>query len=224
MKEIDEFDTFKKEYAMKRFTTILCALVILIVSVHTINARPPGFGLKGGLNFSNFGGDDAGTWDSRTGFSFGGFLVSSFSDLFSIQPELLYTTKGAKRTSTFGVGDRETSTLRFSYLEIPILGKITIPLRNSNFQPLLYAGPYMAIKLSSKMLIESDNQDTESSYDDARATDFGLVFGGGVGFPVRENIIGLEVRYNLGLTSFDDSDDNFSIKHTVVMVMVSFQI
>ncbi len=209
---------------MKRFTTILCALVILILSAQTINAQPPGFGLKGGLNFSNFGGDDAGTWDSRTGFSFGGFANSSFSEIFYIQPEILYTTKGAATTSAFGAGDRETRTLKFSYLEIPILGKITIPFSDSNFQPMLYAGPYMALKLSSKMEIESENQDTESSYDEARATDFGFVFGGGVGFPVRENIIGLEVRYNMGLTSFDDSDDNLSIKHNVVMVMVSFQI
>jgi len=77
---------------------------------------------------------------------------------------------------------------------------------------MLYAGLYMAIKLSSRMKIESENQNTESSYDEARTTDFGFVFGGDVGFPVRENIIGLEVRYN------------FSTKHNVFMVMVSFQI
>jgi hypothetical protein len=210
---------------MKYFKAQLCAVLILIASASTIYAQPPGFGLKAGINFSNFGGDDAGTWDSRTGFSFGGFLVSSFSDMFYIQPELLFTPKGASTTSTFELGDRVTRTLKFSYLEIPILGKLVIPLRDSNFQPMVYAGPYMAFKVSSKLHIESDNSETEEiSYDDARTTDFGLVFGGGVGFPVRENIIGLEVRYNLGLTSFDDSDDNFSIKHNVVMVMLSFQI
>ncbi len=209
---------------MKRFTTILCAIVILVVSAHVINAQPPGFGLKGGLNFSNFGGDDAGTWDSRSGFSFGGFLNSSFSEMFYIQPELLYTTKGASTTSTFETGDRVTRSLKFSYFEIPILGKLVIPLKNSSFQPMVYAGPYMAFKLSSKLHIEGDDLETESSYDDARTTDFGLVFGGGVGFPVRENILGVEIRYNLGLTSFDDSDDNFNIKHNLFMVILSFQI
>jgi len=209
---------------MKQFIAIMCAMLLLSFGTNTIYAQQPGFGLKGGMNFSNFGGDDAGTWDSRTGFSFGGFANSSFSDLFFVQPELLYTTKGAATTSAFGAGERETRTLKFSYLEIPILGKFVIPFSDSNFLPMLYAGPYMAFKLSSKLHIESDDLDTESSFDDARTTDFGFVFGGGVGVPIRENIIGLEIRYNMGLTSFDKSDNNLSIKHNVVMVMVSFQI
>ncbi len=209
---------------MKKFAAMLCFALVLTLGVNTIYAQPINFGLKGGLNFSNFGGDDAGTWDSRTGFSFGGFLVSSFSDMFFIQPELIFTTKGATTTSTFETGDRETRQLKFSYLEFPILGKLVIPLSGSNLQPLLYAGPYMAFKVSSKLHIEREISDTESSYDDARATDFGLVFGGGVGLPVRANLIALEIRYNMGLTSFDDSDSNLSIKHNVVMVIASFQI
>jgi hypothetical protein len=216
--------TEREESAMKLCATVLCAVLILIACVSTVSAQTTGFGLKAGVNFSNFGGDDAGTWDSRTGYSFGGFVISSFSEMFHIQPEMLYTTKGAKTTSTFGTGDRVTSTLRFGYLEIPILGKVVIPIGNSVLQPALYAGPYMAFKLSSKLHIEGEDLDTESGYDDARSTDFGLVFGGGVGLPVRENIIGVEIRYTMGLTSFDDSDDNFSIKHNVLMVMVSFQI
>jgi hypothetical protein len=209
---------------MKKFAAMLCTALVLTLCANTIYAQPIGFGLKGGLNFSNFGGDDAGTWDSRTGFSFGGFLVSSFSDMLFIQPELLFTTKGATTTSTFGTGDRETRRLKFSYLEFPILGKLVIPFSSSNLQPILYAGPYLAFKVSSRLHIERENMDTESSYGEARTTDFGLVFGGGVGLPVRANLITLEIRYGMGLTSFDDSDDNLSIKHNVVMVMVSFQI
>jgi hypothetical protein len=67
---------------------------------YTEGTREITFGVKAGANFYMIGGSDAeneGLKDSRktkVGFA-GGFLVNiPFADMFSFQPELLYSTEG----------------------------------------------------------------------------------------------------------------------------------
>ncbi len=208
---------------MKQLAAVLYAVLVFAIAADTAFAQPMTFGAKAGLNIANIGGDDAGDFESRTGFSIGGFLAYPLANMFYIQPEVLYTMKGAAQKQTFG-GTTYTGTVKLDYLEIPVLAKLVIPMKNSGLTPMLYAGPALGFKLSSKLHLEGGGLDSEEDYEGIKGTDFGFVIGGGVGIPVGASTFGIEIRYDLGLSSIDDSEDNFNIKNNVLMLMVSFQI
>jgi Outer membrane protein beta-barrel domain len=77
------------------------------------NAQEARFGAKGGVNFSNFGGD-ADDADMKVGFAIGGFAEVKFSDKFAVQPELLFTLLGAKRRDIYA---------NLNYIAIPLMAK-----------------------------------------------------------------------------------------------------
>jgi hypothetical protein len=208
---------------MRKSTIVFYAVLIIAATASTINAQPFDFGIKAGLNVASIGGEDAGDFDSRTGIAIGGFLAYPLSNMFYIQPELLYTMKGATQTQTFG-GVEYTGTLKLNYLEIPVLGKLIIPMKNPTMKPMVYVGPSLAFKISSKLHLKGGDLDDQDDYEGIKSTDLGFVVGGGVGFPVGSNTLGVEIRYDFGLTSIDDSGDDANIKNNVLMLMVSFEI
>ena len=83
--------------------------------------------------------------DSKTSFHIGGVVEIPISDSFSVQPELLYSSQGAKAESSFG-GDVD---FKLSYLNLPIMAKYYVA---ENFS--LEAGPQVGLLLSAK--VESD--------------------------------------------------------------------
>jgi hypothetical protein len=64
-------------------------------TVKTSTARA---GIKGGLNVSNLYVDDVDDENARFGFNVGLYAQLFSSEVFAIQPELLYSTKGTKTT------------------------------------------------------------------------------------------------------------------------------
>jgi hypothetical protein len=49
-----------------------------------------------------------------------------------------------------------------------------------------------------------------------------LAFGGGIGYLVGKNELGVDVRYILGLSTFDDSSDPWDLKNNVFNFNVYF--
>lgn len=198
---------------MKIFFTI--SFLFLLLSI--IAFAQPKIGLKAGLNIANVGGDDADqiiegqTLDSKTGFCAGAFFMYQFSPLFSVQPEVYYTMKGA----TYKEGGAEY-TLTLNYFEVPILLKIVIPVQGSNINPAIFAGPFIAFNSTAKQKIEFNGQTQEEDIEDVKSTEFGAQFGGGISFGVGNNEVGVDIRYILGLTTADDSSDPYDIKNNVL--------
>ena len=169
-------------------------------------------GLKAGLNIANVGGSDADnlvsedesiSLDSKTGFEGGIFFIYQFSNMFAIQPEVYYSMKGA----TYSEGGGEL-TLSLDYIEVPLLFKLLIPIQSSNVRPAVFVGPSVGFNSTANVKIEFDGESDELDLkDETTSTEFSLVFGGGVGFGVGNNEVGVEIRYILGLNSFDDSED-----------------
>jgi Outer membrane protein beta-barrel domain len=151
------------------------------------------FGVKGGANFSNLYTDNVEDNNVLTGFNIGLFAKLPITETFAVQPELLYTTKGAelKYNNTFVNG---TSTFRLNYIELPVL--LVINLTN-NFN--IHAGPYVAYLVDGKAKNDAQGTlfDIESNLknDDYNKFDTGLSVG--VGFDT--NQIGFGARYNYGL-------------------------
>ncbi len=193
---------------------------LLTLFITPLNAQMQ-IGPKAGLNIANIVGDDANFFgldlDSRTGFTGGIFFMYQFSDLFAIQPEVYYTMKGA--TSNIGGID---ITFSIDYIEVPVLLKVIIPVEGSNIRPSIFAGPSLGFNSTAKLKIEADGESAEEDLEDIKSTEFGLVFGGGLGFIIGKNELGFDIRYILGLTTLDDSDFNGDIKNTVIAFNVYF--
>jgi hypothetical protein len=106
----------------KQFLT-LALLAGAITAAHAQTPRVH-FGLKAGVCFAKFGGDDVLDANrSRVGLSGGGLAEVTLAQHWAVQPELLYTAKGSKIL----YGGNVDSYQRLGYLDIPVLVKFKIP-------------------------------------------------------------------------------------------------
>jgi hypothetical protein len=216
---LNYFKSTIREGTMKSFLTIL---LILFAFTSFSNAQTQ-IGPKAGVNIANLGGGDADnligeSLDSKTGFSGGLFFMYQFNNMFAIQPEAFYSMKGA----TYSEGGEEL-TLTLDYIEVPLLIKLLIPVEGSNVRPSIFAGPAVGFNTTSKAKIEVNGQSEEEDLkEDTKSTDFSLAFGGGVGFMVGKNELGVDVRYILGLSTIDDSSDAWDLKNNVINFNVYF--
>jgi hypothetical protein len=199
------------ERKMKKLFTLLFVLIAFVSFSHAQMQIGP----KLGLNISNIHGDDAGSPDSKTGFCGGLFFMYQFSNMFAIQPEAYYTMKGAKEKEDIE-GYTVEATVSLDYIEVPLLLKLIIPIQGSSVHPAVFAGPAVGFNTTHKVKVEVEGQSAEDDIPDVKSTEFSLVFGGGVGFPVGNNELGFDVRYNLGLTTIDDSADEYDVKNNVI--------
>ncbi|MBE9511528.1 MAG: PorT family protein [Bacteroidetes bacterium] len=191
-----------------RAQTLIIALVLCIVSSSEINAE--GFFLKGvkfGFNSSKFTGTDIPGKGiaSIPGLTLGYFINYEVSNRFSLQSELLFTTKGCRINT---VGDIYLHNI-FTYIEIPILAKWTF-ITEKKWRPYLHGGPFLDFKL----LVFNE----EGFPEDFRKIDLGLILGAGIRF----NKISFGVNYNRGFLNFDQSEKNIDLKNQTISVVVGF--
>lgn len=197
---------------MKKLLMVFFFLVF--VSVPSFSQMQ--LGVKAGLNLANLSGDDApDNSETRTGFSGGAFFMYQFSDMFAVQPELLYSMKGATENGNFE-GFSYDAEYKLDYFEIPVLLKFIIPIKGSGVKPSIFAGPSVGFNMSAKVKVESGDESFEEDIEDVKSTDFGLVVGGGLGFPVGNGELGVDIRYILGLSTIDDSAENYDVKNGVI--------
>ena len=143
---------------MKQEKIILIALLLLAFSPAVFAQGITAKGVKGGLNIATLTGDDVEDAKSKIGFAFGGFLTYEVNEMFSLQPELLFTMKGSK----YDEEDTETDedgwqsyykyegSWNLNYLEIPVLAKLKIPMEG-NIKPNVFMGPALGINISATM-------------------------------------------------------------------------
>lgn len=137
------------------------------------------FGIKAGLNSSNFIGEESSK--SVVGFQSGFVGELKFNNKIALQPELLYSVQGAK----LELGEA----VKLHYFEVPIIGKYYI----SNIF-CLEAGPYIGFLLAAKQA----GQDVRDLY---KTTDFGFDFGGSL---TLTDDISVGLRYGLGLVGLKE--------------------
>ena len=171
------------------------------------------FGLKGGVNFANFGGRDFFVdQETRTGFHFGGFVNVSITDKFSLQPEILYSQQGSTFEFEFqtttgpsdpGIGISSEGFNRYEYITIPALALYEISPGLS-----LGGGPQLGINIKAESELTSSVQDIlEESVEDlsdiTETLDLGIAFNAQYDFPFG---ILVQARYVLGLSNIDSTE------------------
>lgn len=174
---------------------------LLFFCFSALQAQEMGFGIKGGLNFANFSGDDVDESDSRTAFHLGLIAEFSLSESFAIQPEILYSAQGAKD---------DGMTWKLDYLTIPVMAKF-YPSEAFSVE----AGPYIGFNVKSD--VEMDELTVDIS-DDTESTDFGLGIGLGYKLPMG---IFFQARYAMGLSDVVADAD---AKNSVFQLSVGYKL
>jgi hypothetical protein len=202
-------------------TIVLAALIMVLAAISPEAAfgQVAGKGLKFGISISNLNGAGAETGlTSQVGFSGGGFLVLNLAGAISVQPEILFTQKGAEFES--GANYYE---YHYSYIEVPILLKLTLANENAAIRPSIYAGPFVSIKASAKRETYLDPDQEESSKENlpsVRSIDAGFVVGAGADLRLGPGHILLDLRY--GISLLNAVTTGAKITHSVIYVFLGY--
>ena len=184
---------------MRNAVAIACFMILAATSVFAQGLEG---GLKGGLLSSTVHADGTSdvTFGWRQAFVAGAFVTWPFLPSLELQPEILYTPKGATLDD-----EGLTSRLLLDYLEVPILVRFTRRLSDAGGL-YLASGPAVALRLRARTRADFGGATEEIDVtDDVESTDVGVVIAGGF---ERGRIV-VDGRYTLGLRDIDKdrSDD-----------------
>ncbi len=187
-------------------TTLSTTIIFLFVSV-SLAGEFSGIGMKLGYNSSTFAGNDipGKGVSSQGGLVIGGFFGYKFNQNFSLQQEILFTTKGAKINT---IGDVYLNNI-FMYFEFPLLAKMTFRPEQM-LRPIVFLGPAFGINI----LAVNDTAVLE----DIRAIDFGIVLGAGI--EIWRFV--MDVRLYEGLFNFDQSAGDIDLKNRTISIVTGY--
>ncbi len=194
------------------------ALVLVFASVSHSQVT---YGVKGGIAYANVTGVDASGTSPIRGFVGGAYLNISIPHIPSIQPELLFCTKGengelgSARIAIFYNPGRITA-MRFSYLEVPVLIKLRFSM--PFLKPDLYFGPAMGILLSATGNYDTTGLPTRKIdiTNGLRSVDWGIAFG----VSVKIFVVRIDGRGTLGLSSLYNNNTGLAVRNEVWSLMM----
>lgn len=186
-------------FTMKKSILLLAVVALFSLDIQAQSVQRSdaagGFGIRGGVNFFNFGGEDASSNDytNRAGFHAGVYTNLFLGSRIALEPGAYFSVKG---TQNDGVGDPRAI---LNYIDVPLLLRLYVTDGLN-----IFGGPQASFLMSSKF--EGDFFGSTFSYDtDAiTKTDLGFVVGLGYNLPKGVNIQG---SYDFGTSPvFKDSD------------------
>src|SRR5688572_3127830 len=178
---------------MKFYLSVIAATILITT---TANAQHVNLGLKAGLNLYNIHNSNGAEYDTKAGFHAGLIGHIHLARQFALQPELLYSAQGAKYT-TAGI----ESKLNLGYINVPIMFQYMF---DNGFR--LQAGPQVGFMINAKSETNDNKTDVKDNF---KTIDFGL--GAGVGYVHTPSGLGVDARYNFGLSSINE---NSTVKST----------
>ncbi|MCK4321302.1 PorT family protein [candidate division WOR-3 bacterium] len=187
------------------------AIVLVLLFSTSVFAQGLTFGVKGGINYNKFFGENSEGSEWKLGFAAGAVAAFDVTDMLIIQPEVLYSMKGS------GIEGVDAS-WDLTYIEIPVLLKYSIPM-DGMIAPNLFIGPSLGILISSEVTLADVTVDAK---DETKSIDFGVVFGAGVDFDLGTGKVTIDGRYTYGFTSIDDTGLDADIKNGGLSVFVGY--
>ena len=167
------------------------------------------YGIKGGYNLATFSGPDSKSSEYKSGFSAGGFLNFGVADIISIQPELLYSQKGASIANFQGTDARFKSTI--GYLDVPIMVRVNT---GDNGQGLFFElGPQGSFVLHNRDFTQTGNTRTQvtdnTSTDDLNKVVLG--YAAGLGYQLTSGLsLGLRYTGDFSQVYKDGASKNYT--------------
>lgn len=180
-----------------------------------------GLGVKGGLSLASYKWTDTSASDTLTRPVFGVFFAFNLNKTFAIQPEIYYLTHGGTSTYVF-----DSTTYKYvdtyNYIHVPVLAKLRF-MPDKKLTPVIFAGPAIDLLLSAhyKYYANGVFEWDKNIKSFLNKTNISVVFGGGLEYKLDKLMLILDVRYDLGLTNIDGSDDpTDALKTRALMFMV----
>jgi hypothetical protein len=165
----------------------------------------PSVGVMAGVNLASISGEDISGIDNRTGFLAGVFLTFHVTNTFAIQPEAIYSQKGASDNSDPDF----KATFKMDYVDFPVLLRFDIPVAGP-IRPFFVAGPAFGVQVKCAIAAEGSGVSAsadcdlvdESSEIQFRKKSFDLsgVAGAGLDFKLGGTTLMVGARYEHGLT------------------------
>lgn len=185
---------------------VVFAILLAITFVTGGYAQSFKFGPKVGLNVSNYTGDNVKS-DALVGFHLGGLLNFGIGNVFSIQPEVLFSTQGAKIKD-----NNDEYEFKTSYVSVPVMLKA-----RTGFGLYLEAGPQVAFKTGEDIGNQTINK---------FADNLDLAVGGGIGYQAGFGL-GIGARYVQGVSkvgTFSTSNLKADVKNSIIQVSLFWAI
>ncbi len=205
---------------MKKFAIL--SLVLFLTAALAPRAEAITFGLKAGLNSSKISlkTTDAGSApnvNSVKGLT-GGIYASLDLGILSIQPEVLYSSRGFQFAFE---GETYTYDYKCDYIEVPILIKFNV-LPAGPIKPFVFGGPSFGYLLKARATDNSVTpSESETITDSFKRTETAVVFGAGMDLGLPGIKASIDARYHLGLSSIQESNIEIeSAKNRGFSVMV----
>lgn len=167
---------------MKKLIFYSLTFVFLFICF-TVNAQDIALGVKGGISIPNLSSGGSGQtplstgYSSRTGPDFSIFGEFKISSLFSIQPQVEYSSQGGKKdglqafptppqvAAEFPSGQAPQylyadykSEAKLNYLMIPVLAKFGWNINKSPWRFYVDAGPFVSFLTSAHQITSGNSQ------------------------------------------------------------------
>ena len=179
-----------------KFLFLLLTAILITGAANAQNINSPkghiNLGIKGGVNFYDIHNNYDLNYDSKIGFNVGLLGHIHVAKHFALQPEIQYSAQGAKYTDGNG-----NNTYRLNYINVPVLLQY---MWDNGFR--LQAGPQAGILVSAKAVNNGITGDIKNSF---KPLDLGVSFGASYIHP--STGIGIDARYNLGLSNINKNGD-----------------
>ena len=186
----------------------LSLVIALVGMVSLVGAQTASLSVKGGLNMSNYYGNDLSDKNLKPGFHIGVGADLEFVPNISLQTGLFYSTKGAKYNYDAKIGGNLELDVTANYLQLPIHIAYKIDITPGT-KLVLHAGPYLAYGIGGKRKITSGweaGNEIKIGPKNANAFDKDFGFkpfdvGVGLGVGAEFGIIMLDLGWDMGLNN-----------------------
>lgn len=188
----------------------LSLIVAFVAMASIVGAQSASLSVKGGLNMSNFYGDNLTDKSMKPGFHIGVGADLEFVPNISLQTGLYFSTKGAKYTydSPYMAAGNIDYTMTANYLQLPIHVAYKIDVTPGT-KVVFHAGPYLAYGIGGKRTIDSRfTDDLKPFFGDQELNTFDKNFGlkpfdmgVGIGVGAEFGLILLDLGWDIGLNN-----------------------
>lgn len=195
----------------------------MFVMVTAVSAQVS-LGVKGGINMSNFYGDELDTKNVKVGFNIGLLADYEFTYNSAIQTGLFFTSKGSKYTTSLGSISGEISSNPM-YLQLPIHYAYKLDVTPGT-RIVFHGGPYAAFGVGGKWKVSGSYRDNTAAKDGSlfgsnallKRFDAGLGLGVGAEF----GVILVDLGWDMGLVNISESNKG-DLKNQNAYVSVGYK-
>jgi Outer membrane protein beta-barrel domain len=163
-------------------------------------------GAQVGYSRADLTGQNSDLVESRQGAITGAYLHLPMNGIVSVRPEVLFSLKGGRIFALIeGTSDIALVDIELAYLELPILGRLTLP--GGRIRPAVFGGPSVGLQIGCDFGITTPDLDTNISCGQdgggagIREWDWGWIAGAAVEMHLPRTTLGLQGRYSAGFRS-----------------------